>query len=112
MTSTGGGTRYEDLTADGEVHVDYRPPLGEPWFEGEDDPDHNPICHCPRVPKQFCMKCAGCAVHGPYPLPQASLTRTCRVPDLRNQAKRAALPPTPVNPGAVLVLSRYTRTPE
>ncbi|MFD5477738.1 alpha/beta hydrolase family protein [Streptomyces hawaiiensis] len=63
------GTRYEDLTADGQVHVDYMPPLGEPWFEGDDDPDYNPICSCPRVPKQFCMECAGCAalraVHRP-----------------------------------------------
>ncbi|MEV6808960.1 hypothetical protein [Streptomyces sp. NPDC051132] len=27
---TGCGTRYEDLTADGQVHVGYTPPLGEP----------------------------------------------------------------------------------
>ena len=64
VQSTGCGTRYEELTADGQVHVDYAPPLGEPWFEGDDDPDHNPICSCPRVPKQFCMECAGCAACG------------------------------------------------
>lgn len=75
VTSTGCGTRYEDLAADGEVHVDYRPPLGEPWFEGEDDPDYNPICWCPRVPQQFCMECAGCAAcgqcRGPHVWPPA-----------------------------------------
>ncbi|MGM0361671.1 hypothetical protein ACNFRX_16880 [Streptomyces griseoaurantiacus] len=64
VQSTACGTRYEDLTADGQVHVDYAPPLGEPWFEGDDDPDHNPICSCPRLPKQFCMECAGCAACG------------------------------------------------
>ncbi|MFD7391352.1 hypothetical protein ACFV46_23115 [Streptomyces sp. NPDC059852] len=41
--------RHETLTADGQVHVDGRPTLGEPWFEGEDAPDYNPICHCPRL---------------------------------------------------------------
>ncbi|SES32309.1 hypothetical protein SAMN04487983_104281 [Streptomyces sp. yr375] len=51
--STWCGTRYETLTADGQVHVDGRPPLGEPWFEGEDAPDYNPICGCPCLPKQF-----------------------------------------------------------
>lgn len=51
VQSTGCGTRYEDLTADGQVHVDYAPPLGEPYFEGDDDPDYTPICWCPRVPK-------------------------------------------------------------
>lgn len=64
VQSTGCGTRYEELPADGQVHVDYTPPLGEPWFEGDDDPDHKPICSCPRVPKQFCMECAGCAACG------------------------------------------------
>ncbi|MET9197130.1 hypothetical protein ABZX60_27995 [Streptomyces olivaceus] len=64
VQSTGCGTRYEDLTVDGQVHVDYAPPLGEPYFEGDDDPDYNPICWCPRVPKQFCMGCAGCAACG------------------------------------------------
>jgi hypothetical protein len=64
VKSTWCGTRYEDLTADGQVHVDYTPPLGEPWFEGDDDPDYNPICWCPRLPKQFCMECATCAACG------------------------------------------------
>lgn len=36
VQSTGCGTRYEELTADGQVHVDYAPPLGEPFFEGDD----------------------------------------------------------------------------
>lgn len=59
------GTRCEMLTADGQVHVDGRPPLGEPrYYEGEDDPDHNPICHCPRTLKQLCLACAGCAACG------------------------------------------------
>ncbi|MFJ7497937.1 hypothetical protein ACIQZB_44025 [Streptomyces sp. NPDC097727] len=64
VQSTGCGTRYEELTTDGQVYVDYAPPLGEPWFEGDDDPDYNPICSCPRVPKQFCRECAGCAACG------------------------------------------------
>ncbi|MGW2721134.1 hypothetical protein [Streptomyces sp. NPDC001492] len=49
VKSTWCGTRHEELTADGQVHVDYAPPLGEPYFEGEDDPDYNPICWCPRL---------------------------------------------------------------
>ncbi|WP_432016563.1 hypothetical protein [Streptomyces hydrogenans] len=48
--STGCGTRYEELTADDQVHVACAPPLEDPWFEGDDDPDYNPICGCPRVP--------------------------------------------------------------
>lgn len=64
VQSTGCGTQYEDPTADGQVHVDYSPPLGEPYFEGDDDPDYNPICACPRVPKQFCLECASCAACG------------------------------------------------
>ncbi|MFD8931285.1 hypothetical protein [Streptomyces mirabilis] len=28
VESTGCGTRYEELTADGQVHVDYTPPHG------------------------------------------------------------------------------------
>ncbi|MFF1546038.1 hypothetical protein [Streptomyces sp. NPDC058291] len=64
VESTWCGTRYETLTADGQVHVDGRPPLGEPWFEGDDDPDYNPICWCPRTPQQFCMECATCAACG------------------------------------------------
>lgn len=75
VKSTGCGTRYEELTADGQVHVDYTPPLGEPWFEGDDEPDYNPICDCPRLPKQFCMECAGCAAcgqcRGPHTWPPA-----------------------------------------
>ena len=73
--STGCGTRYEELTADGQVHVDSTPPLGEPWFVGDDEPDYNPICDCPRLPKQFCMECAGCAAcgqcRGPHTWPPA-----------------------------------------
>ncbi|MEU1668510.1 hypothetical protein ABZ547_34010 [Streptomyces sparsogenes] len=61
---TGCGTRYVDLTADGQVHVACAPPLGEPWFEGDDDPDYHPVCSCPRVPKHFCMECVGCAACG------------------------------------------------
>ncbi|MFJ2170400.1 hypothetical protein [Streptomyces griseofuscus] len=64
VQSTACGTRYETLTADGQVHVDYAPPLGEPYFEGDDDPDYNPICNCPRIPALFCMECAGCAACG------------------------------------------------
>ncbi|MFD9044594.1 hypothetical protein [Streptomyces bottropensis] len=61
--STWCGTRHE--TADGQVHVDGRPPIGEPrYYEGEDDPGFNPICHCPRTPAQFCLTCAGCAACG------------------------------------------------
>ncbi|AQU69718.1 hypothetical protein BBN63_29525 [Streptomyces niveus] len=52
--ATGCGTRYEELTADGQGHVDYALPFGESYSEGDD----NPICHCPRLPKQFCMACA------------------------------------------------------
>ncbi|MEU7282505.1 hypothetical protein AB0A69_27575 [Streptomyces sp. NPDC045431] len=33
--------RYEDLMTGGQVYVDYTPPLGEPWFEGDDDPDRS-----------------------------------------------------------------------
>lgn len=53
-----------DRVRHGEVHVDHRPPLGEPYSEGDDDPDCNLICWCPRIPKQFCMECAGCAARG------------------------------------------------
>ncbi|MEU6672484.1 hypothetical protein [Streptomyces sp. NPDC046727] len=63
VQATGGGTCYETLTADGQVHVDYAPPLGEPYSEG-DDPDCNPICNCPRLPALFCVECAGCAACG------------------------------------------------
>ncbi|MGK5629160.1 hypothetical protein [Streptomyces sp. URMC 123] len=59
--ATGCGTCHELLAADGKVHADYSPPLGEPWFEGDDDPDYNPICSCLRLPRQFCMECADCA---------------------------------------------------
>ncbi|MEU6511255.1 hypothetical protein [Streptomyces sp. NPDC046942] len=60
---TACGTRHETLTADGQVHVNYTPPLGEPYFEGDADPDYN-ICNCPRLPALFCMECAGCAACG------------------------------------------------
>lgn len=73
VQATGCGTRYEELTADGQVHVDYAPPFGESYSEDDDD---NPICHCPRLPQQFCMECAGCAACGQcsgphvWPLPR------------------------------------------
>ncbi|MER6738934.1 hypothetical protein [Streptomyces puniciscabiei] len=57
VQSTGCGTRYETLTGGGRVHVDYTPPLGEPYFEG--DPDYTLICNCPRL-----MECANCAACG------------------------------------------------
>ncbi|MFF1280723.1 hypothetical protein [Streptomyces sp. NPDC058299] len=70
VQSTGCGTRYEELTDDGQVHVDYAPPLGEFWLEGDDVPDHNPICSYPRVPKQFRTECAGCGqCTGPHVWP-------------------------------------------
>lgn len=48
VESTWCGTRFETLTADGQVHL--RPPIGEPrYYDGEDDPDFTPICHCPHV---------------------------------------------------------------
>lgn len=46
---TGCGTRYEDLTADVQVHVDYAPPIGEPWLQGKDDPDSNPTGFGPVI---------------------------------------------------------------
>lgn len=59
--STGCGTRFERLTADGRLHVSFRPPFGEPWFEGDDDPDYNPVCNCPSTPQAWCAECGGCA---------------------------------------------------
>lgn len=53
------GARYETLHADGQVHVDVQPPIGEPEFDGQDDPDHNPVCNCPRAPRSWCDRCAG-----------------------------------------------------
>ncbi|MFF5279639.1 hypothetical protein [Streptomyces sp. NPDC000133] len=47
VTATDCGARYETLHADGQVHVDVQPPIGEPEFDGQDDPDHNPVCNCP-----------------------------------------------------------------
>jgi hypothetical protein len=47
---TSCGTRFEMVTADGQLHGDYRPPVGEYRFQGEDDPVYNPICQCPYVP--------------------------------------------------------------
>lgn len=61
---TGCGTRTEMLTDYGQVHIHVRPPLGETEFEGEDDPDHNPVCNCPRSPRARCQRCAGCAACG------------------------------------------------
>lgn len=57
---TGCGTRIETLTDDGQVHVQAYPPLGEPEFDGDDDPDFNPVCNCPRAPQAWCEQCAGC----------------------------------------------------
>lgn len=59
VTSTDCGARYETLHADGQVHVDVQPPIGEPEFDGQDDPDHNPVCNCPRAPRSWCDRCAG-----------------------------------------------------
>ncbi|WP_267885080.1 hypothetical protein [Streptomyces globisporus] len=39
--------------ADGQVHVDHTPPLGESYFEGDDDPDYHPICRCALFPIVF-----------------------------------------------------------
>ncbi|WP_405444562.1 hypothetical protein OG350_00770 [Streptomyces achromogenes] len=60
VETTGCGTRYEDLTADGQVHVDYTPLLGEPWFEVRTTPGYKPVCGCPRLRKQWCDGCIGC----------------------------------------------------
>lgn len=68
MEVPGCGTRYE---VDGQVQVDYAPPLGGPCYEGDDEPDYTPICSCPRLPKQFCMGCAGCAACGQCTGPHA-----------------------------------------
>ncbi|MFJ1601493.1 hypothetical protein [Streptomyces sp. NPDC088261] len=57
-------TISEHLLADGRVSVWVEPPAGEPLHPGDDDLDSNPICECPRLPRQFCMACAGCAVCG------------------------------------------------
>jgi hypothetical protein len=40
-------TRFETLTDDGQVHVDVRPPISEPEFDADIDPDYNPVCGCP-----------------------------------------------------------------
>ncbi|MEU7038800.1 hypothetical protein ABZ958_34795 [Streptomyces sp. NPDC046237] len=59
------GHHYEDLLADGSVIAWTEPPFGESLYPGDDDPDYNPICHCPgQWPRQFCMECAGCAACG------------------------------------------------
>jgi hypothetical protein len=58
---TGCGTRTETLTDDGQVHVDVIPPFGETEFAGDDDPDYNPVCNCPRAPRAWCEQCADCA---------------------------------------------------
>ncbi|MEU0528484.1 hypothetical protein [Streptomyces niveus] len=36
VQATGCGTRYEELTADGQVHVDYAFPFGESYSGGDD----------------------------------------------------------------------------
>ncbi|MGW5355985.1 hypothetical protein ACWERV_36435 [Streptomyces sp. NPDC004031] len=58
--TTGCGVRVSTLTDDGRVHVTGLPPLGEPWFEGDDDPDYNPVCDCPRAPRGWCEQCDDC----------------------------------------------------
>ncbi|MEW1551854.1 hypothetical protein [Streptomyces tsukubensis] len=56
------GHRYEELLADGTVTAWTEPPFGESVHPGDDEPDHNPICHCPGTcPAAFCLECAGCA---------------------------------------------------
>ncbi|MEU5200369.1 hypothetical protein AB0G86_41075 [Streptomyces scabiei] len=75
VESTWCGIWFETLTADGQVHIDGRPPIGEPrYYEGEDDPDFNPVCHCPRTPRQFCLACADCGqCPGPHIWPPARI---------------------------------------
>ena len=63
------GHHYEDLLDDGRVISWTEPPFGETLHPGDDDPDYNPICHCPRLPKQLCKECAGCAACGQCPGP-------------------------------------------
>ncbi|MEU3188683.1 hypothetical protein ABZ707_31470 [Streptomyces sp. NPDC006923] len=58
------GHHYEDLLADGSVIAWTEPPFGETLYPGDDDPDYNPICSCPRLPRQFCLECVGCAACG------------------------------------------------
>ncbi|MFF2927203.1 hypothetical protein ACFVTP_33165 [Streptomyces celluloflavus] len=53
--------RYEDLLADGRVIAWTEPPFGEGLIPGDDDPDYNPVCNCPRAPQAWCQECAGCA---------------------------------------------------
>jgi hypothetical protein len=57
---SGIGHHYEELLADGKVLAWTEPPFSETAHPGEDDPDYNPICHCPGTPRAFCMECAGC----------------------------------------------------
>ena len=61
---SGAGHRYEHLLADGSIITWTEPPFGESLRPGDDDPDYNAICSCPRLPQQFCLECAGCAVCG------------------------------------------------
>ncbi|MEV2255965.1 hypothetical protein AB0I94_36330 [Streptomyces sp. NPDC050147] len=58
------GHHDEDLLADGRAIAWTQPPSGEMLHPGDGVPDYNPICSCPRVPKEFCMECAGCAACG------------------------------------------------
>ncbi|KUN16248.1 MULTISPECIES: hypothetical protein [Streptomyces] len=60
-TASAIGRRFEKLLADGTVYVWTEPPIGETYYPGEDAPDYNPICHCPRTPRAFCVECTGCA---------------------------------------------------
>ncbi|MEU2564970.1 hypothetical protein ABZ626_37445 [Streptomyces longispororuber] len=64
-TASAVGRRFDELLADGTVYAWTEPPLGETYYLGEDDPDYNPICDCPAVPRRFCMSCADCAACRP-----------------------------------------------
>ena len=68
-TASAVGRHFEELLADGTVYAWTEPPLGETYYPGEDDPDHNPICDCPAVPRAFCMSCAACAACRPCVCP-------------------------------------------
>ncbi|MFV0131595.1 hypothetical protein ACLGI4_28510 [Streptomyces sp. HMX112] len=52
-TASAAGRYFEELLADGTVHAWTEPPFGETYYPGEDDPDYNPICDCPAVPRRF-----------------------------------------------------------
>ncbi|GAB1339841.1 hypothetical protein ACE1SV_64310 [Streptomyces sp. E-15] len=68
-TASAVGQHFEELLADGTVYAWTEPPFGETYHAGEDDPDYNPICDCPAVPRAFCISCATCAVCRPCTCP-------------------------------------------